>query len=114
MNVCDNMGDHLVGNVYIKVSTGLYVGGTSEQQVKVTSLLYQNWIKLSMLSSFQNHTTTSHLTLLNPVCSSHANGANSEVVLVSIHVIMVWIMWIVVVQLSTYPIYITKKIVIEN
>ena len=22
MNVCDNLGDHLVGNVYIKVSVG--------------------------------------------------------------------------------------------
>lgn len=25
MNVCDNLGDHLVGNVYIKVSLGLKV-----------------------------------------------------------------------------------------
>lgn len=22
MNVCDNLGDHLVGNVYVKVQTG--------------------------------------------------------------------------------------------
>jgi splicing factor U2AF subunit len=25
MNVCDNLGDHLVGNVYIKVSLSMYV-----------------------------------------------------------------------------------------
>jgi len=24
MNVCDNLGDHLVGNVYIKVSDNYY------------------------------------------------------------------------------------------
>jgi hypothetical protein len=27
MNVCDNLGDHLVGNVYIKVRMCLQVGG---------------------------------------------------------------------------------------
>jgi len=25
MNVCDNLGDHLVGNVYIKVGANLYL-----------------------------------------------------------------------------------------
>lgn len=24
MNICDNLGDHLVGNVYVKVSVALY------------------------------------------------------------------------------------------
>lgn len=26
MNVCDNLGDHLVGNVYVKVQTGGHCG----------------------------------------------------------------------------------------
>lgn len=28
MNVCDNLGDHLVGNVYVKVRDGLQVQKT--------------------------------------------------------------------------------------
>lgn len=27
MNVCDNLGDHLVGNVYVKVRRAWQVGG---------------------------------------------------------------------------------------
>lgn len=30
MNVCDNLGDHLVGNVYIKVKTKFYKFGISK------------------------------------------------------------------------------------
>lgn len=29
MNVCDNLGDHLVGNVYIKVGTILHISNKS-------------------------------------------------------------------------------------
>lgn len=33
MNICDNLGDHLVGNVYVKVSVALYSHTTVVQQI---------------------------------------------------------------------------------
>ena len=39
MNVCDNMGDHLVGNVYVKVSCLL----------ASTRVVYNNYIQHSVI-----------------------------------------------------------------
>lgn len=33
MNICDNLGDHLVGNVYVKVSVALYSHTTMFQLI---------------------------------------------------------------------------------
>lgn len=47
MNICDNLGDHLVGNVYVKVSVALYSHTTARSQVGVLVFFwYLNTISL--------------------------------------------------------------------
>lgn len=47
MNVCDNLGDHLVGNVYVKVSIaiGLKIIGQKPRSLIITTYCYKSSTK---------------------------------------------------------------------
>lgn len=49
MNICDNLGDHLVGNVYIKVCTPQYKSGLCSVWVYLARLNTDSKLEINFL-----------------------------------------------------------------
>lgn len=73
MNVCDNLGDHLVGNVYVKVGAHL-----KASPVSITVVLFSQQKSRASVFQFQPH--LSYLSLDGPLQFRYEEDAEKAVI----------------------------------